>query len=183
MHTKVVICAGLLAGPAILMALPAAGRHQAATAGQGGVTVSPGTARSGQRIQVRAACDGAGSATASSPAWGTVRGPLTGANRLTLAPVIRRRLPARTYSVTVICDTGRRVYGSVAVVRGRGRGRGPHIRHHPFGAPMTGGGGSQGRGPFTGPFAVPLGLGLLTGALGLGVLSLGRARIRARGRG
>jgi hypothetical protein len=174
-RTKAVVRAWLLAGPAILLALPAtAGCDRTAEARRG---VGVGPARPGRPVRVSAFCGrDARSAAVSSPAWGTVRGPVSGTGRMAVAPTVRGRVLARSYPVTVMCGTGRRLHGWVAVERG---GRGPEFSHRPLGAPMTGGGGDRD----TGPVRVPLGLTLLAAALGTGGLSLRRSWNRARGRG
>lgn len=171
MRARVVACAGLMAGMAVLLAEPAWAA--------GGVQIDPSPAGAGQQVTVRATCDNeSDTAVAYSAAFNTVKSALTGANRFVSPATIKSGLAPDTYSVTVRCESGTKLYGSVTVTRKATRKRPRREPSYPYDGAMTGGGGAQGPG-LPGAWT-SAGLALMLGAAGVGGMAFYRARARGR---
>lgn len=168
MRARVVVCAGLMAGTAVLLTEPA---------WADGVEVSPSPAYTGQEVTLRATCDAeSDTAIAYSAAFNNVKSALRGANRFVSPAIIKSGIASDTYSITLRCESGTKVYGSVTVVRKHKRPK--RDPYYPYGGAMTGGGGTQGPG-LPGAWT-SAGLAMLLGAAGVGGVAFYRARARGR---
>jgi hypothetical protein len=131
------------------------------------MTISPGTVRAGERIEIAAQCY-APNSTATSDAFGTVT--LRGVEGADIATVtLRRGLRPGTYRVVIRCGDGRT--GTVTFVV-----TGPPKQPVPAGAPQTGGGGTDSD-PHGGQLAGELlGAVLLAAGCGAGLVRWRRGR-------